>query len=143
MSPLYFRASRGPIGQLRRALKEHLPSSAFINLYFIGQITLEILCAENHKSKLTYVMNRARMSHIKGSSVLFPHAHSRRDIPSEQKQRHCLLAIERAKGLRSTLREGTAKIFFTNLTLKLEGTLESLKYSETTASTVPPRNQSS
>ena len=64
-------------------------------------------------------MNEARMSHIKCSSVLFPHAHSRRGIPAEQKQRHYTIAIERAKRLNTTLREGTEKLVFTSLVLKL------------------------
>ena len=32
VTPLYFRARRGPIGQLRRALREHLPGSALVKL---------------------------------------------------------------------------------------------------------------
>ena len=70
---------------------------------------------------------KARISHIKGSSALFPHAHSQGDIPAEQKQRHRSPQIERAKRLSTTLKEGTAKTFFTNLAIRLEGTLESLK----------------
>ena len=129
VTPLYFRARRGPIGQLRRALREHLPGSALLNLCFIGQGTLEILCSEAHKEKLIYVMNKARMSHIKGSSVLFPHAYSKRDIPVGQKKNHCSLAIERAKRLSTTLKDGTAKTFYTELVQKLQSTLESLSNS--------------
>ena len=83
------------------------------------------------------------MSHIKGCSVLFTRAQSRRDIPRAQNQRHHSLATERAKRLSTTLKERTAKIFFTNLAVKSEETVESLKASETVASTQPPRNQSS
>ena len=79
-----------------------------------------------HKDKLIYVMNKGRMSYIKGSTVLFSHAYSKKDIPVAQKKDHCSLAIERAKRLCTTLNDGTAKTFYTELVQKLQSTLESL-----------------
>ena len=100
-------------------------------------------CSDAHKEKLIYVMNKARMSHIKGSSVLFPHAYSKRDITIGQKKNHCLLAIERAKRLSTALKDGSAKKFYTELAEKLQSTLESLNNSAVTSAPEQVLTQSS
>lgn len=46
---VYFMATRGGVMQLRRALREHLASSAVIKPCFISPITLEVLCANFQK----------------------------------------------------------------------------------------------
>ena len=97
---------------------------------------LEILFSDRHKDNLIYVMNKARIPYIKGSTVLFPHAYSKKDISFGQKKNHCLLAIERAKRLSSTVNEGTAKTFYTKPVPKLQSTLESLSNSSEAAQSV-------
>ncbi len=119
---LYFRARRGPIGELRRALKESLPPSALLNLSFIGQGCLEIVCNTAHKGKLVYVMNKINMSQIKEASVLYPHGPRRAPHPNpvEDEKRNVSLALKRVSMICEKLGAGPAKSWY-------EKTLASLK----------------
>lgn len=125
-SPLYFRVVRGPLGELRRALRESLPSSALINMCFIGGSTLEILCANMHARKLIWVMNKARLPQIKGATPLHPHTGLLGPLSNAQQIRNATMTKTRAARLVEKLNEGQAKRFFEGLLRSMDAKLREL-----------------
>lgn len=125
--PLYFRAIRGPLGQLRTALKETLPATALLNLCFIGKNTLEILCKVQHTAKLMYVMNKLRMPVIRSACPSRPHG-NRPGPYTNRGIRHALtLTIAGAKHVVQQLRPGAALDWFQYLLRSMETELASMR----------------
>lgn len=125
---VYFKVNRGPVGQLRNALKESLPPTALLNLSFIGQGCLEVICNKEHKDKLIFVMNKSRLPHIKEATILQPHGPRRNgSTPSAPElQKNMDLATKRLVYLISKIRPGAARAWY-------EQTLENLKKCSPTA----------
>jgi len=112
--PLYFRVSRGPIGELRRALRTNgVPGTAMMNLCFIGGNTLEILCKREKTATLIYTMNKCKLPHLRNATPMNPFG--TRDTPSEEKEQFNKnkLAI-RMKILSARLGDGHAKRWVEN-----------------------------
>lgn len=66
-------STRGPLGALRRALRELLPTTALENLCFIGRNKFEVFCNVQNMTALQYTMNKLRMPVIPNARQKSPH----------------------------------------------------------------------
>lgn len=65
ITPVYFKnIRRGPLGQLRRALRESLPARSVLGLSFIGGPILEVLCDERLQHQFIATLRIAGIRHI-------------------------------------------------------------------------------
>ena len=138
----YFRCSRGPIGKLRRALREALPSTALLHMSFIGNNTLEILCAKEHVGRLTFTMRKAQMPDIKGATLLMPfNSNASQDgFSDERKLNNARLTLKRVSAIASSEVSYSVRTWFQKAQEKLESEIARLEPQASTdeASTIAP-----
>lgn len=111
---LYFRARGGPISTLRKAVKELVPPTALLNIGFIGDNIVEILCNRRHKGRLVYAMNKLQLAHVPHASPSNPFRTKSADaeLPKATKVKQFTKTAQRADFMRKTLRPGIAKSWF-------------------------------